>query len=197
MFTPKLHIEKTSGKLVISDATGEYSEDNTGGWGAPNPSHEEVAKAVLRVRRNGKIIETRSITSLYSEPLPPVYMGYLTTEQGVEITESVVTGATYSGQHNIISPDSNHANFPNKINIPWQDVFSEMNEHFLYSFWVAVPEMLVGEYLYRQNTDFPQVHGSLSDIATATEMSINGVNYRIYLVDHNFPGNLRFSITPF
>jgi PKD repeat protein len=132
----------------------------------------------------------------------PVYIGYLTEAQWDDLvgglTPEIIKGETFPSQHQVLDTSINNAEFPDKVDAKWSDLFTMNPFQYFYQF-IAVPESVVNAqvYLYFQNLDFLAITDLFEKIGEWTFPEIDGETYYVYRLNRAGPSRITLSTTEF
>lgn len=196
----KWWVENSEGTVIVPSVTKTRGiDDGYLMFTIPEAAAGNILKAEIKaydVQSNTNANMLKTPFMMVAVPSLPVYFGYRTTVQSAVINEGIVLGTTNPAQHSEINQSANHADFPNKIDIHWKDVFTAMDDFTEYTQWMAISEVtLASEYVYYQNINFLPSIGFYDTKGTIESLTVDGNAYKIYKIIPTAPVNLRLSVT--
>jgi len=196
----KWWVENSEGTVIVPSVTKTRGIDyDYLMFDIPESAAGHILKAEIKaydVQSNTNANMLKTPFMMVAEPSLPVYMGYRTSAQTAVITEGIVLGTTDPSQHSEIDQAANHADFPDKIDIHWKDVFTALDEFSEYTQWMAISEAtLASEYAYYQNIDYLPSLGAYNTKGVIESLTVDGNAYKVYKLNPTAPLNYRLSTT--
>lgn len=148
------------------------------------------------MKMGGRIIYDSMVKRKPTPPVPPkptiypIYLGYLTPNQGTIINENIASGITYPTQVVQLDYKNNHQQIPNYINCEWKNVFTDLYQFIAYTQFLAIDKTyLTTPYLFYQNIDFVGSTGLYDSKGSVETILINNIDYWIFKLFPTAPLN--------
>jgi len=138
---------------------------------------------------SGVFLTTTTTTTTTEEPQNPIYLGYLTLNQGNDLNPNIINGDTHPTQVIEIDRNKNHPEQPFKINAEWKNTFTGMYDFIDYTQFLAISKIELNEpYNFYQNLDFGW-SGIYSNKGVIETHNINNVEYWVFKLNITAPIN--------